>query len=147
MHADVKQSNIATSMSVVIGGVIFQNQMIKKAGLLAASLGPQAAQQLGGGNAGANVQVVDALPPAPREVARMAFASSLSTMWIVYTAFAAVGLLTAFLIGKQTLSRDHQETATGLAAEEKNRQQNIAERAERKGLKSSDGPVKGKEEV
>ncbi len=145
MYADIGQSNIATSMSVVIGGVIFQNQMIQKAGLLTASLGQQAAQQLGGGSAGANVQIVDALPPAQRAVATAAFASSLSIMWIVYTAFAAAGLLTACLIGKQTLSRDHEETATGLAAEEKNRQQNLAERAERKALKSSDGS--GKEVV
>ncbi|KAK3047141.1 hypothetical protein LTS18_013216, partial [Coniosporium uncinatum] len=51
--------NLATSISVVIGGVIFQNEMASRAGTLRAALGDQTAAQLGGGNAGANVAVVE----------------------------------------------------------------------------------------
>ncbi|KAL2357656.1 MFS multidrug transporter-like protein [Cryomyces antarcticus] len=94
--------NLATSISVVIGGVVFQNEMARRAASLRSSLGDAAAAQLSGSSAGANVGVVDALPPAARAAARTAFAASLRSMWILYVAFAGVGLAVSFLIGRQT---------------------------------------------
>ena len=65
--------NLATSISVVVGGVIFQNGMKTQLPKLVRELGPKAGQALGGGSAGANVMLVNTLPPAQREVARQAF--------------------------------------------------------------------------
>jgi MFS family permease len=75
--------NLSTAISVVIGGVVFQNQMVKKFPALLAGLGSQVANELSGGSAGANVGVVQALPPAQQAIAREAFYESLRTMWIM----------------------------------------------------------------
>ncbi|KAF1992582.1 hypothetical protein K402DRAFT_320962 [Aulographum hederae CBS 113979] len=109
--------NLATSISVVIGGVIFQNEMVSKSSTLVAALGPQLAAQLGGGSAGANVQVVDSLPPQQQTVARQAFTESLRTMWIAYTAIAFCGLLVGLLVKQNTLSRAHQMHKPGMEGE------------------------------
>ncbi|KAF4637158.1 hypothetical protein G7Y89_g908 [Cudoniella acicularis] len=115
--------NLSTAISVVIGGVVFQNEMQKKLPALSASLGPELAQALSGGSAGASVGVVDQLPPAQRVVARQAFAESLSTMWIMYVCFAALGLAISFFIGNKSLSKVHQVTKTGLVEEEAKRKE------------------------
>ncbi|KAK5172345.1 uncharacterized protein LTR77_003984 [Saxophila tyrrhenica] len=111
---------LATSTSVVIGEVVFQNEMKKKSSTLIRALGPQLAQRLGGGNAGAESNLIDSLPPGQRSVVRVAFANSLMPMWAMYTAFAAAGLVSAFFIGRKTLTSQHEETKTGLEAEKEN---------------------------
>ncbi|KAJ9646611.1 hypothetical protein H2199_002660 [Coniosporium tulheliwenetii] len=111
--------NLATAVSVVIGGVVFQNEM----------RGPA---RLGGAGAGANVEVVNALPDPARQVVRTAYAESLQRMWILYTVLSGVGLLVAFLIAKQVLSRSHEETTTGLETEKENRRLRMLEAEERR---------------
>ncbi|KAK8099900.1 multidrug resistance protein fnx1 [Apiospora kogelbergensis] len=105
---------LATSISVVIGGVVFQNQMQKQRPQLLAALGPQLADQLSGGSAGGNVAVVAALQGEPGRVAKGAYWNSLQTMYIMYTCFAALGLLLSPLIGQKKLSKEHKEHKTGL---------------------------------
>lgn len=75
--------NLSTAISVVIGGVVFQNQMVKKTAQLVAGLGPQLANDLSGGSAGANVGLVQSLPPVEQAIAKEAFYESLRTMWIM----------------------------------------------------------------
>ncbi|KAK4965258.1 hypothetical protein LTR66_012149 [Elasticomyces elasticus] len=128
---------LATSMSVVIGGVVFQNEMQKQSGRLLAALGPKTAQLLSGSGAGANTRVVDALPPAQRTVAQVAFAQSLHPMWIMYVCLSVVGLLISFGIKKKVLSREHQETKTGLANEKENAAERKAEKEEHAREKAS----------
>lgn len=72
---------LATSISVVIGGVVYQNEMKKRAATLTAAVGPTDAGVLTGGGAGASVDLIDALPSGPRQVVRVAFAQSLQPMW------------------------------------------------------------------
>lgn len=105
---------LAFSISVVIGGVVFQNGMEAQHGRLAVLLGADVAGRLSGGNAGANVAVIATLPPALREIARGAFAHALRRMWIMYTCTAAVGFLASWFIGRQELSTVHEEVKTGL---------------------------------
>ena len=119
---------LATSTSVVIGEVVFQNEMKKKAGFLVRELGPKLAKQLGGANAGAETQLIQSLPEQQRSVVRKAFADSLQPMWIMYTVFAAAGLLTTLLIHRRVLSSEHEETKTGLEAERENAAQRQAEK-------------------
>jgi hypothetical protein len=68
---------------VVIGGVVFQNQMEQKYQSLVAALGAPTANLLSGGSAGANVGVLNSLPQAERRIAQQAFFESLRTMWIL----------------------------------------------------------------
>lgn len=131
--------NLGSSISVVVGSVIFQNEMKSRQPQLIASLGAQTASSFGGGDANANVGLVKSLPADQRYIVRKAYADSLSTMWILYTAFAAVGILVSLLIGKNVLDKQHEETKTGLEEERKRRLEKEAERAERKRKKASKG--------
>lgn len=115
--------NLSTSISVVIGGVVFQNEMQKRYPSLVAALGMGTANSLSGGSAGASVGIVSALPAAQRTIARDAFYGSLRTMWIMYVAFAALGLVISIFIGNQVLSSEHEVTKTGLAEEEAKRKE------------------------
>jgi hypothetical protein len=115
--------NLSTSISVVIGGVVFQNEMQKRYASLVASLGSSIANELSGGSAGASVGIVAQLPPAQRAIARDAFFQSLRTMWIMYVAFAGLGVVISLFIGNQKLSKEHQVTKTGLAEEEAKRKE------------------------
>ncbi|KAK6849088.1 Efflux pump dotC [Apiospora arundinis] len=105
---------LATSISVVIGGVVFQNQMQKQHPQLLAALGPKLADQLSGGSAGGNVGVVASLQGEQGAVAKGAYWNSLRTMYIMYTCFAALGLILSPLIGQKKLSKEHTEHKTGL---------------------------------
>jgi hypothetical protein len=109
--------NLSSAISVVIGTVVFQNEMNKHSDTLVAALGPNLAAQLSGGSAGASIGIVKSLPANQQAVARLAFFESLKTMWIVFVAFAAVGMLVSLLIGNQKLSKDHTVVKTGLNQE------------------------------
>lgn len=115
--------NMGTSISVVIGGVVFQNQMEKRIVNLVATgmLSAANAARLGGSSAGASVGIVGGLPSTERTAVRVAFTGSLQPLWILYTAFAALALLIGALITKQTLNTQHETVETGLEAEERAR--------------------------
>ncbi|KAL9054943.1 MAG: hypothetical protein Q9206_003339 [Seirophora lacunosa] len=124
--------NIATSVSVVIGGVIFQNGMSKRQNILAASLPPDIADLLGGGSAGAATETVKNLPPAQKRVANQVYTESLRTMWIYYVAVAVVGFCASLLIQKQKLSKVHEMQKQGLAGQEEGRLKDEEERRVRR---------------
>ena len=123
---------LAGSTSLVLCQVIFQNEVAKQQGILTEALGPQLAAQIGGGNAGANTQIINALPPTERDIVHSALASSMSYIWVMCTAFSAIGLGLCFLLAKTTLSQDHKETETGLEAEKRARLERLQEDRERR---------------
>jgi MFS family permease len=141
--------NLGTSISVVIGGVVFQNTIQNRQQILIDSLGPERASQLGGFNAGANVGIINSLPSDQKRVARQVFAASLHDMWIMYVVVAAIGLLSSLAISKQVLKREHQTTKTGLAVEEEKRVEREERRRSRKSIGTVPGTADGvkKEEV
>ncbi|KAI1739250.1 MFS general substrate transporter [Xylaria scruposa] len=122
---------LATSISIVIGGVVFQNGMQKQYPMLLAELGPEIANRLSGGSAGANVALVAALQGEQGRVARDAYWHSLREMFIVFTAISAAGLLISPLVGQRKLSKEHTEYKTGL--------QNLAKRERHEPEPSSEG--------
>lgn len=137
---------LSTSISVVIGGVIYQNEMRAKQAQIVAAVGQQAGSALSGAGAGANTQLVNTLPEPGREVAQQAFADSLSTMWILYVVLSGVGLLVVPLIGTRELSGKFEETKTGLEAEkEKAAERKREAEAKRagKGRKSGEVEMEG----
>ncbi|KAK3990009.1 major facilitator superfamily domain-containing protein [Cladorrhinum sp. PSN332] len=105
-----------TSISVVIGGVVFQNKMQEQYPRLLAELGPEAANLLSGHNAASSVGMVQQLPEQDQDVAHQAYFESIRTMYVMYVVFAGVGTLVSLLVGSRTLSKDHQEHKTGLQA-------------------------------
>ncbi|CAM1504480.1 Fc.00g020710.m01.CDS01 [Cosmosporella sp. VM-42] len=105
---------LGTSISVVIGGVIFNNEMQKQFPKLERELGPELAKSLSGSNAASSVQLVGNLKGHDGEVAKAAYWHSLQTMYIVYTCFAALGLIISLFIVQVKLSKEHQEHKTGL---------------------------------
>ena len=113
--------NISTAISVVIGGVIFQNAMRKRESSLIAATNQQIGSELGGGGAGAATSVVKSLPEPGRQTVRADYVASLQEMWIFFVCIAAIGLFVSLFIKKTTLSKSHEVTKTGLAAEEQNR--------------------------
>lgn len=115
--------NLATSISVVIGGVIFQNGMAKHQRELEASLGPQLGAALGGGSAGASTGIVRGLPPEQSMVATNAYTDALRTMWYYYIAIGALGICASLLITKNQLSKQHEIQKQGLAEQERQRRE------------------------
>lgn len=109
---------LATSISVVIGGVVFQNGMQKQYPALLEELGPDTANLLSGANAGASVGLVAKLEGREGEIAREAYWNALKTMYIMYVAFAGLGLVLSFFVGQRHLSKEHHEHKTGLQAME-----------------------------
>ncbi|KAK3954318.1 major facilitator superfamily domain-containing protein [Pseudoneurospora amorphoporcata] len=105
---------LSTSISVVIGGVVFQNRMEKQHDRLVQELGPDNASLLTGGSAASNVGRLASLPPDQRQIAREAYFNALRVMYIVYVAFSALGLFISLFVGSRTLSKEHEEHKTGL---------------------------------
>ena len=110
--------SLSTSVSTVIGDVVFQNEMQSHQEALRVTLPDNIAELFSGDAAAANVNVIQTLSSVQKSVVRNAFAQSLSTMWIMYACMAGIGLLLSFGIQKQTLSQEHVETKTGIEKSE-----------------------------
>jgi hypothetical protein len=100
--------SFSTSVSVVIGGLVFQNVMETRSGTLKNELSPAKAELFSGKNAAANVDIISTLNEAEQVVVKKAFATSLSRMWILYACVAAVGLVLSFGINRKVLEK-HSE--------------------------------------
>jgi hypothetical protein len=111
--------NVGLSLSIVIGGVVFQNGMSLRAPELRASgLPSNITDQLSGGAAAANVMVIRTLQnPAQKLVVKEAYAWSMRNMWILFSSVGVCGILATAFISKQVLGREHTETKTGLKKE------------------------------
>jgi predicted MFS family arabinose efflux permease len=129
IHSTVKQAdvasataslgflnNLATSLSVVIGGVVFQNSMTaNRPTLAAAGLDDRVLDALAGDKAAANVNIVQTLADATqRRAVQDAFAGSVRNIFIMYTSIAAVTVLASVFIKQNQMSTEHTETRTGI---------------------------------
>lgn len=108
--------NLGNSISVVVGGVLFQNGMQLRAPTLrAAGLSTDLVEQLSGSHAAANVMVISTIDDLGQKLAaKEAFAWSLRNPWILYTCMAFFGFVASIFQGKRELSREHVETRTGI---------------------------------
>nr|ADN06228.1 MFS transporter-like protein [Passalora arachidicola] len=126
--------NIATAVSVVVGQVVYANQLSGMKNRLQ-QLG-SAAGLIASGDAGANVEMIQDLPRDQRSIARSAIADALSPMWIMYTAFAAAGLICILLVSKTELTTTHEVTEVGLEAQKRAEAERKAEQ-ERKDVEKA----------
>jgi hypothetical protein len=130
---------LATSMSVVLGGVVFQNILSKKGPELTRQLGPQVAARLSGANLESSTTFVKHLPPAQKVIVDQAITSSLRTMFIFYTAIGGFGLFLSLFIKRKALSNVHEKGKTGLAEQERVR---VEEKENRKSNRISEMTMK-----
>ncbi|PHH87343.1 hypothetical protein CDD83_8995 [Cordyceps sp. RAO-2017] len=107
---------LGTSVSVAVGGVVFNNEMQKQHDFLQRSLGRKLAGKFGGATAATSVQVVSTLQPGPRLVVQHAYWNAVQKMYIVYTVFIFAGFLVSFFIKQKQLSKTHTEHKTGLTS-------------------------------
>ncbi|KAL8691558.1 MAG: hypothetical protein Q9218_003237 [Villophora microphyllina] len=112
--------NMATSISIVIGGVIFQNSMQNRGSTLrAAGLSKDVVHKFAGEDAAANVLIIRTVADITQKLAiKEAFAWSLRNMWILYTCMAILGVVASAFVEKRELSKEHVETRTGLVKKE-----------------------------
>lgn len=130
--------NLATAMSVVIGGVIVNNEITKHNAYLRTVLGDQLADELTSSSFGSTTELVRRLTGDRRDAVNEAYTSSLQKMWIFYTAFAAFGIFVSLFITKKELSKQHEKAVTGIAEQERVRQLEKAERKARRNTAEAD---------
>jgi hypothetical protein len=108
--------NIATSVSLVLGGVVFQNGMDAQApALRAAGLNSTIVEELSGAQAAASIEIIKTISDiAQRDAIKTAFARSFREAWIMYTVIAGLGLIAGGFIQQRSLREDHTETKTGM---------------------------------
>jgi MFS family permease len=116
---------LSTSMSVVLGTVIYQNIMGQQSAKLIASLGPETAAAVSSSFGGSSKSLIESLTPSQRDVVLGAYTHALNRMWIFYTATACLGFVLALFIRRRELTRHHTVQKTGLAEQERARQELI----------------------
>ena len=84
--------SISTAISIVIGGVVFQNEMSSKRGMLEDGLGTELAKMLSGDSATANVNILEDLPAVQNAVAKQAYFESTRSMWIMVSSTPSHGV-------------------------------------------------------
>lgn len=113
---------LATSLGVVLGGVIFQNSMDMQIPPLSAppvNLPANVTELLTKGGAAANVMLSRTImDTVQREAVRGAFSESMKHMFIFYTALGGLAVLSSVFIKRHYLRSDHVETKTGIKKKE-----------------------------
>lgn len=127
--------NLSTSISVVLGGVIFQNELANKQAGLARVLPPEVAATLASSSFGSATAVIGQLNDEQKHALNVAYTTSLRSIWIFYTAVSAFGILVSLGIKKKELSREKKEIKTGLAEQERVRLEEKEEERERRAAK------------
>lgn len=74
---------LSTAISIVVGGVTFQNQVSKNMAKLLAELGPEYGDALGHGFGSASVDVINGMSPELQVLVRHALSDALRTAWVM----------------------------------------------------------------
>ena len=108
--------NVATSFSIVLGGVVFQNSMsARQPSLIAAGLSESVLETFTGDQAAANLDLINSIQDVTqRQVVQDAYAWSIRNMFILYTCVAPIAMVASAFIKQRHLSTEHTETKTGV---------------------------------
>jgi hypothetical protein len=123
--------NIGVSLSIVLGGVIFQNGMSHQSSALKSQGLPEdLVDQLSGPDAATNIGLIAGIADPKQQLAvKQAFAWSLRNLWVMCAGMAGACLLAAALVTQKELSREHRETKTGINMEKEDAVAGVDERA------------------
>ncbi|GAW14440.1 hypothetical protein ANO14919_038430 [Xylariales sp. No.14919] len=105
--------SIAIAISIVVGGVIFQNEMTAANPALVTQIGAELGRQFNGDRAAAKVDAINELPGQQQGVVRQAYFDSLRDVWIMYVAFSALSLLFNVFVRAHHLSTENKEAVLG----------------------------------
>jgi hypothetical protein len=139
--------NLATAISIVVGGVVFQQELKSRKSQLIDGLGRQLGEQFASSSFGSTADQLKQLSTQQKDVLDRVYTDSLKRVWIFYTAFAGFGILVTFFIKSKELSREKVEVKTGLAEQERVRIEEKEEERLRKEAKHSRGPSKNEQDL
>lgn len=105
--------SLSTTISVVVGDVIFQNGMEMQQPTLKVVLEPEIAQNFTASLAAPNALQVHLLPAPAKAVVEEAYVHSLRQMWILYTSVASVGLFISLFVMPKVSFQAHRPTTAG----------------------------------
>ncbi|KAI0172776.1 major facilitator superfamily domain-containing protein [Hypoxylon sp. FL1284] len=111
--------SISTVTSIVMGGVVFRNEMDTENQKLVQRLGADLANKFSGESATVDVNEIGSLPEAQQPVVRQAYFESLRAVWIMYVAFAGLAVLLILLIRPQQLSEKRESAILGVDSRKK----------------------------
>jgi len=95
---------LATAISIVVGGAVFSGEIQRQSASLAAELSPEVAEMLAAHHATANAERIARLAGREGWVARQAYHVGLRSMRVVYAAFAGAGLVLSVFIRHRRLA-------------------------------------------
>jgi hypothetical protein len=96
--------SLSTSISIVVGGVVFQNTFRKHGNELSTVLGDVSlAQDFSAANATSSVLVVQTLSSSQQDVVKDVYVTGLREMWKMYASIAGCGLIAALFMQKHSL--------------------------------------------
>ncbi|WPH00754.1 Hypothetical protein R9X50_00358400 [Acrodontium crateriforme] len=95
--------NLATSISIAVGGVIFQNYMEAQFTPLQEVLGTDLALKLSGSGAASHVGLIATLPESARVVVEASFLSGLQKLWIFYTGVCGIAIIVSVFMKEKQL--------------------------------------------
>lgn len=105
---------LSSAISVVLGGVLFQNSMQKHNQMLVIAVGEKVAALFVGKEAAANTLLVKGLAEGYQQIVRDVYAKSLGEMWIFFTCTGATAIAASVFISRRSLSKVHVEVQVGL---------------------------------
>jgi len=85
--------SLSTAISVVISGVIFQNEMQAHYKQMLLIFPMDIAQKFSGDSAAANVKLIEILEPMQKLFGKESYARSLGSMWIFYASIALLAFV------------------------------------------------------
>ncbi|OJJ34614.1 hypothetical protein ASPWEDRAFT_112861 [Aspergillus wentii DTO 134E9] len=106
--------SISTAISVVVGGVVFQNRMNAENPGLVDTLGNDVAKQFNGADASVNVEQIHTLPRAQQEIVKEVYFRALRTTWTMYVAFAGLATILTLFIRAHHLSTRNEGVVLGV---------------------------------
>jgi hypothetical protein len=96
--------SLSTSISLVIGGIVFQNTIREHGKYLSVVLGDSSlAREFSAANATSSVLVVRTLSLAQQHVVKAAYVASLRDLWKMYASIGACGFVAALFVKKHSL--------------------------------------------
>ncbi|KAF2027684.1 MFS general substrate transporter [Setomelanomma holmii] len=106
--------SLATTVAVVVGGVIFQNRMNAASHGLVDKIGEQLASMFNGEEASASVDLIKTLPAAQQLVVKDAYFRSLRSVWIMFVVAAGLSFFANFFLRAHHLSDTSRTAVLGV---------------------------------